>query len=66
MSVFGTGDAWEHLRTFVGILRAIATAMEKMVEGTAAAMDPVVLSFVKLADAYNLKHKLFNSALRNQ
>ncbi len=60
------GDAWEHLRTLVGILRAIATAMEKMVEGTAAASDPVVHSFAKLADAFHIKHKEFNSAMQRQ
>ena len=58
-----SGDAWEELRTFVGILRAIATAMEKMVEGTSAAADPVVYSFARLANAYSLKHKAFNSAM---
>ncbi len=51
-------------RTFVGVLRAIATAMEKMVEGTDAAADPVVHSFGKLAEAFHLKHKLFNSAMQ--
>jgi len=40
--------------------------MEKMVEGTDAAADPVVHSFGKLAEAFNLKHKEFNSAMQKQ
>jgi hypothetical protein len=40
--------------------------MEKMVEGTDAAGDPVVHSFGKLAEAFNLKHKEFNSAMQKQ
>ena len=50
----------------MGILRAIATAMEKMVLGTAAAADPVVLSFGKLAEAFNDNHKAFNCANQAQ
>ena len=61
-----SGDAWEHLRTFVGILRAIATAIEKMMEGTAAESDPVVHSFVKLAEGFTDKRKAFNSARQLQ
>ena len=61
-----TGDAWEHLRTFVGIIQAIATAMEKMIEGTQAAADPVVYSFGKLAQSYRDKHKNFNSPIAKQ
>ena len=50
----------------MGVLRAIATAMEKMVEGTEAGADPVVLSFGKLAEAFHVKHKEFNSAMQKQ
>ena len=62
----GMGVLQGHIRTFVGVLRAIATAMEKMVEGTDAAADPVVHSFGKLAEAFHLKHKEFNSAIQKQ
>ena len=46
------------------VMKAIATAMSKMVEGTAA--DPVVWTFTKLAKEYNQKHKKFNSAMQQQ
>ena len=61
-----SGDAWEHLRTFVGILQAIATAMQKMVEGTTAESDPVVQNFGKLAESVAGKHNAFNSARQLQ
>ncbi len=63
-----TGDAWEHLKSFVSVMKAIATAMSKMVEGTAACAeaDPVVWTFTKLAKEYNQKHKKFNSAMQQQ
>ena len=52
------GDAWEHLKSFVSILKAIATAMSKMVEKTSAEADPVVWTFTKLAHDFQEKHKL--------
>ena len=61
-----TGDAWEHLKSFVSVMKAIATAMSKMVEGTDAESDPVVWTFTKLAKEYNQKHKKFNSAMQQQ
>ncbi|KAL3133315.1 putative ATP-dependent RNA helicase ddx60 [Trebouxia sp. C0009 RCD-2024] len=60
------GDAWEHLRTFAGIVQAISTAMQKMVKGTAAESDPVVHCFGKLAEGFTAKHKAFNSAMQLQ
>ena len=65
-ALWRSGDAWEHLRTFVGTLGAIATAMEKMVEVTATEVDPVVHSFAKLADGFTDKHKAFNSTMQSQ
>ncbi len=49
-------------------MKAIATAMSKMVEGTVACAeaDPVVWTFTKLAKEYNQKHKKFNSAMQQQ
>lgn len=60
------GDAWQHLKSFTSILKAIATAMSKMVDGTAAEADPVVWTFSKLAEELHNKHKRFNSAMRQQ
>lgn len=50
----------------MGILQAIATAMQKMVKGTAAESDPVVHSFGKLSESFGAKHKAFNSAMQLQ
>lgn len=52
--------------SFVSILRAIATAMSKMVEGTAAEADPVVWTFNKLAEDFQQKHKAFNSSMEQR
>ena len=60
------GDAWQHLKSFTGIMKAIATAMSKMVEGTTAESDPVVWTFCKLAEELHNKHKRFNSAMKQQ
>ena len=50
----------------MSVIRAIATAMSKMVDGIAAEGDPVVWTFTKLAKEYNQKHKKFNSAMQQQ
>lgn len=60
------GDAWEHLKSFVSILKAIATAMSKMVEKTSAEADPVVWIFSKLACDLQEKHNLFNSSMEQR
>lgn len=60
------GDAWEHLKSFVSILKAIATAMSKMVENTSAEADPVVWTFNKLAEDFQEKHKHVNSSMQQR
>ena len=55
------GDAWNHLKSFVSVMKAIATALSEMVKGNAAAeADPVVWTFTKLAEEYKEKHNNFN------
>ena len=61
-----TGDAWEHIKTFVGVLKAIATAMEVMVKGTAAEGDQVVWTFGKLAEEFGAKHAAINSSMQQK
>ncbi len=58
------GDAWEHLKSFISVLRAIAAAMSKMVENTVAEADPVVWTFKQLASEFKQKHNQFNSPMR--
>lgn len=64
--VLDTGDAWERIKTFVGVLKAIATAMEVMVKGTDAERDPVVWTFGKLAEEFGAKHAAFNSSMQQR
>lgn len=60
------GDAWEHIKTFVGVLKAIAIAMEVMVKDTPAEGDPVVWTFNKLAEEFAAKHSQFNSSMQQR
>lgn len=60
------GDAWEHIKTFVGVLKAIAIAMKVMVKDTPAEGDPVVWTFNKLAEEFAAKHSQFNSSMQQR
>ena len=57
------GDAWQHLKTFIGILKAISTAMAEMVKNTEQQDDPVVWTFRQLAKELQAKHCLFNGGM---
>ncbi len=53
-------DAWNHLKSFVSVMKAISIALSEMVKGNAAAeADPVIWTFTKLAEEYKEKHKTF-------
>ena len=60
------GDACERIKTFVGVMKAIAIAMKVMVKGTPAEEDPVVWTFNKLAEEFADKHSKFNSSMQQR